>query len=259
VPSGSARHQDNRPFAGTRANIDLGDGRRIAVEAWEPDPGATTAAEPRTIYLAHGWGGWRGQLGAFVQPFLDVGRRVVAFDAPSHGESSPSLFGPGRATGVDFVDALVAVSSHHGGAEGVVAHSMGTATTALAVRDGLPAARLAFIAAAPDPITSTDELQNVLGYGRRTRGHFFEHLSRLARRPLEDFNALTVSDQEDVPPALIIHDRDDTRSPYKGGAKLAAAWPESEMVTTEGLGHQRILLDPGVIKLTVDYLTTPST
>lgn len=252
LPTSSGRRQDNRLFPGTRSYTELPDGRRVAVEVWEP----TDAPGAATVYLVHGWGGWRGQLGAFVPPLLAAGRRVVAFDAPGHGESGPSNLGPGRATGIDFADALTAVVADHGAAAGIVAHSLGCATTTMALRDGLTAGRLAFVAPGPDPVGTTNQLQRVLGYGARSRRHFFARLSRLANRPLEDLNALTISADDDVPPALVVHDREDKESPYEDGARLAETWPESELLTTEGLGHQRILIDDGVVKAVADYLGT---
>ena len=46
-----------------------------------------------TAYLVHGWGGWWQQLGAHVEPLLARGLCVVAFDAPSHGDSGPGAHG----------------------------------------------------------------------------------------------------------------------------------------------------------------------
>jgi hypothetical protein len=38
------------------------------------------------------------------------------------------------------------------------------------------------------------------------------------------------------------------------GAAIAAAWPGAELVTTEGLGHRRILRDPAVVARVTDFL-----
>ncbi|MDP9208640.1 MAG: alpha/beta hydrolase, partial [Actinomycetota bacterium] len=63
------------------------DGRTVAGEVWG-DPSA------ETVYLVHGWGGWRQQLDAFVEPLAGAGLRVVSFDGPSHGASDPGPEGP---------------------------------------------------------------------------------------------------------------------------------------------------------------------
>ena len=67
-----------------------------------------------TAYLVHGWGGWWQQLGAHVQPLLDRGLCVVAFDSPSHGDSSPGRFGPRSTTFPEMAQALSAVVADFG-------------------------------------------------------------------------------------------------------------------------------------------------
>ena len=42
-------------------------------------------------------------------------------------------------------------------------------------------------------------------------------------------------------PALVIHDRGDGIVPWTQGAALARAWPGARLLSTDGLGHGRIL------------------
>jgi pimeloyl-ACP methyl ester carboxylesterase len=53
----------------------------------------------------------------------------------------------------------------------------------------------------------------------------------------------------------VIHDRDDPEVPLANGEAIAAAWPGARLVTTEGLGHTRIVHDPGVVARGVAFLT----
>jgi pimeloyl-ACP methyl ester carboxylesterase len=70
----------------------------------------------------------------------------------------------------------------------------------------------------------------------------------------DHFDLIAVAGQLTVPPTLVIHDRNDTETNWSGGAELAAAWPGARLLTTEGLGHNRILLDPTVVKESVEFL-----
>lgn len=246
LPDTGGRRRDERPRPGERSTLTLPDGRTVAVESWGFGP---------PVYLMHGWGGWRGQLGAFVQPLVDAGRRVVAVDAPSHGESGPGQLGRGRATGVEFTEALAAAAGKHGKPSAVVAHSLGGAATAVAVLDGLPAARLVLIAPSTTLSDGLALFQRTVGFGERTRGRMLTLLERKAGRPLADFDVTGLARRTEVPPTLVVHDRKDKEVPYDDGAALAAAWPEAELISTDGLGHQRILRDSGVIGLVVDYVT----
>src|SRR5580692_6315423 len=147
-------------------------GARLAVRMWMTLPAAPTATDlPRlsppgnrtflesgvaaeswgdedhpAVYLMHGWGGYRGQLGAFVAPLTEAGFRVVALDAPGHGESGPGMFGRGRALMPDFINALRTAMAHYGAAHGVIAHSLGASAVAIATLDGLTTNRLVLIA-----------------------------------------------------------------------------------------------------------------
>src|SRR5262245_55732801 len=55
-----------------------------------------------TVYLMHGWGGRGSQFGAMVLPLVGAGRRVVMYDAASHGDSDPGPAGEGSGNGMEF-------------------------------------------------------------------------------------------------------------------------------------------------------------
>jgi hypothetical protein len=54
---------------------------------------------------------------------------------------------------------------------------------------------------------------------------------------------------------LVIHDHGDPEVPFEHGARLAQAWREATLRSTEGLGHRRILRDANVIGLTVGFVS----
>lgn len=262
-PDGAGRRRDDRTTPGTRTTVTTDAGARVVVETWsavgwdgaKPTDDAAARPEAGVVYLAHGWGGWRGQLGAFVEPLRAAGFRVVAFDAPSHGDSGPGRLGPRRSTMPELADALAAVVREHGDATAVVAHSLGTATSVLAVRDGLPAERLVLVAAIADVLGELDGFADLLGLSRPTRELLRGLLSDVAGRPLAELDVHETLRTRPVPPALVVHDRADKEVPYPVGAALAAAWPEGELLTTQGLGHHRLLRDPEVVRAVVDYVT----
>ena len=120
------------------------DGHDVVGEVWGTGP---------TVYLVHGWAGQRGQLTPFVAPLVARGYRVVAFDAPSHGESGPGAFGPRSSSIVEFANALTRVVAEHGPAQAIVAHSMGATAAAVALCDGLRARRLVMLAPMASPLS----------------------------------------------------------------------------------------------------------
>jgi len=240
LPGNAGRRRDERAADGELSTVLL-NGRAVVVETWG-------SGEP--VYLMHGWGGWRGQLGRFVEPLVEAGVRVVALDAPSHGDSEPGSLGAGRGNGAEFAEALHAVAAVHGRPHAVIAHSFGAATTALAVHDGLDVDRMVFVAPGVDPLAYVRGLQAVFGFGPRTVQELIIRIERIAGRSLSDFDPRTMITSR---PTLIIHDRQDKESPYADGAGLAAAWPAAKLITTDGLGHQRILRDAAMIERAVDF------
>lgn len=244
LPDSGARRRDDRPIPGpftppsTTSSVTLSGRRRVTVETWGDGP---------PVYLVHGWGGWRGQLGAFVEPLLSRGRGVVAFDAPSHGESGPGRHGPRRSTGLEMMEALHAVVAAFGPPAGVVGHSLGSAVTVWALDDGLIAAppRLGLVAPTVGPVGYIEALVRHLELSSRTRLAMLAYLESLLGRPVSDFDARRI--KVALPPTLVVHDRDDKEVPYAEGEELAEAWPGADFVATEELGHQRILRDPKVV------------
>lgn len=247
LPTNKGRRQDNRPYPGWLDTVWLPGNRRVVVETW---------GEGEPVYLVHGWGGWRGQLGAFVTPLVDAGHEVVAFDVPSHGQSSAGELGKGKGSGIEFAESLAAVAEVYGRPAGLIAHSFGVATSTLAIQDGLSVRRLAFVAPSPDPVSLTQQMADLLGYSEATHNKFLARLEYLARRPLADLNIDAKGAELDLPPTLVAHDRADKEVPYDLGARLAKSWPSAELATTDGLGHQRILRDSNVVQMVTDFIST---
>jgi pimeloyl-ACP methyl ester carboxylesterase len=244
--------------------------RRLRVELPEPIPfdipfgdgtlRGNSWGDGPTIYLVHGWGGWGLQLAAYIPPLLADGFRVVAYDGPSHGDSSPGPEGAGRSTMPELADAFEAVVAAQGPAYGVIAHSLGAAAFSQALKNGQTATKVVFLATATDFRPTLDQFQAFLGFGPRVRERF---LRRFSRRfgPMEDFVADLVIEkltaERELPELLVIHDRGDRETPYEGSVRLAEVWPGATVELTDGLGHSRVLWDQAVVESARAFLAQP--
>jgi pimeloyl-ACP methyl ester carboxylesterase len=201
------------------------------------------------VLLAHGWGGNAAQMRAFVFPLLQAGYRVIAYDQPAHGVSE------GRLTGLpDFADVLAEVASHHGEVQAVIAHSLGSAGAALALAWG----RIDF-----KRIVLVSPPADLVGYSRRfARWHWIPEPVRKAMQKAieerygvlwEDFELPRVAPRLSAQ-ALVIHDRGDRMMPWTHGATVARHWPGARFLSTEGLGHRRILTDEGVTRAAAEFI-----
>ena len=204
---------------------------------------------PKTVLLVHGWAGRGLQLGAFVEPLVDAGYRVVAYDGPAHGDS------PGRRTNIfKLTEGLVAVADAIGPLSGVIAHSMGTTAVLLASwRGELDPGRFVAIAPMADTRTMTRGYARMTGFSvpvvEEMRARFERHFDFKWDEIEPMILARDLSTE-----ALVIHDRDDGELPADEAEALARSMPSGEMVVTEGLGHRRILGEPGVIVRATDFI-----
>ena len=211
------------------------------------------AGEGPIVLLVHGWGDRASRLGAFVAPLTASGFRAVGLDFPGHGDQ------PVRRTNMlEFADALRATADHLGDVHAVIAHSIGGATTAIALRDGLSVDRVALVASAVRLEHAVEKFGPLFRLPPRATAALRHEIERrFGATVWRDFAADLVAPTFDVP-ALLVHDRDDDQIAYADGASLAGAWPGAELVTTEGFGHHRLLRDPEVITRVVEFVRAPA-
>lgn len=213
-------------------------GKRLAAMQWGEGP---------TVVLAHGWNGRGTQLGAFVEPLRRRGYRVVAFDAPGHGRTAGH-----RATLTAFADSILAVSRAVGPVHAVIGHSAGALAAMLAQVAGLEAGRLVLLAPPSGPHEWVEDLATQLQLGDDVKQRIIDRVEDyMARWP--SIRATEVARSVDVP-LLVCHDQDDPHVQWESARAIAEAAPHSALLTTHGLGHHRILRDPGVVDRVVDFV-----
>jgi len=235
-----------REFLATGESLDLTvNGRRVAAWMWGIGP---------AIVLMHGWGGYAAQMQSFVAPLTGAGFRVIAFDAPAHGQSGASRFGARQSTFYDFGDVLVELSRRFDVA-GLVAHSGGCTAASLAMRTGWRVPAAVFIAPMASPLALRAMFQQALGMTGSVARRFSDDVERRLGASWSDFEVPSLPQRLETPPLLVIHDREDRETSWSEGAEIAGAWPRARLITTTGLGHRRLLRDPEVVAAAVRFLT----
>ncbi|WP_301364851.1 alpha/beta fold hydrolase [Streptomyces xanthophaeus] len=206
----------------------------------------------RPVLLVHGWSSRASRFAGFVEALRAQGRTVIAFDAPGHGESE------GRASTIRDYRAIIGrLHAEHGDFSAVVAHSFGVLATFSMLYDGMQTDRVVGIGGVAHFDYLVERFQAGLNLGegvaRALRTHVERRLfpgdpdtwQRLdARRRLPGTRA----------PILLFHDtEDDVIDPAQSRAIAAAYGSQARLIETTGLGHRRILADPGIIATAVDF------
>jgi pimeloyl-ACP methyl ester carboxylesterase len=239
------RRNGGRPTGGTPFELSV-NGATVRGRRW--------GHQEEIVYLIHGWGSSGAQLGAFIEPLLDAGFSVVSYDALGHGRSDPGSGGPRRSNALEQAEVLRAVVVAHGQAYGVVAHSLGSMVAALAMRDGIVPQRAVYVAPMIDITSYGLPFIHMLGAGKRIWTRFVDRVERQLGVQMSYFDIAAMADELATPPLLIIHDRDDPETSWDASRVLASTWPAAQLMTTTGLGHNRILADSAVVSAAVAFL-----
>ena len=196
-------------------------------------PGYEIGSGP-VVIAAHGWGGRPAQMTAIARRFADEGYRVIVPQLPGHAG--------GPATDIKQVAAALRnVIEDVGWPDALVAHSFAAMVMRLAFRDEAPR-RVALVAPALD-------VNDALAvFGDRLR--LLPWARRGLRRRLEAWDPSLWPTMSTVHPGqlpaaevLIVHDPDDSDTPFARSAELAAIRPGTSIVAMENTGHSRILSD----------------
>lgn len=213
----------------------------LAARLW----GAERGSSAPLVLLVHDWECQIHDMLPFVQPLLDRGARVLAFDAPAHGRSTGD-----ETTLPEMARAIRAVAAAAGGSpSAVIAHGLGASALTLAIQDGFAAGRAVLLAPLADLTLPLRQIAHVLGLDLDGEHALYRAVDASLDQPLA---SLHLHGSETVP-ALLLHSADDRLVPVADSLQLASLWPGAELTLLQGLGHRRILSDKDAIALAVGF------
>ncbi len=220
------------------------DKREIAAWRWGAGP---------SVLLVHGWSGCGAQFHRMARQIVDSGFSVIAFDQPGHGAS------PGTTSNVlRFNRALEALDHFHGPFHAVVGHSLGSLSLAMVAAERDLSDRLVMINPIPSIAYAIESFSEIVDLPQNLSSRLEKNIvSRFGIIPRDvAFDKLIENISAD---ALVIHEKNDKQIPWELTSEWASSWDNATFVTTEGLGHQRILSDDGTIRQIVDFIGHPRT
>jgi len=230
-------------------------GIRVAAYRWPAIANDGISSPPRAM-LVHGWESRAARLAIWVQPLLDAGFEVIAFDAPAHGASDGKRANP-RA----FVDSMHALIERTGPVSACIGHSLGGLASVMAIGGGrllghpnLAVERMIILAGANSGADAMGMFCDVLALGEAFKPLLLAAAAETAGRPVTDFDGHRLFTDGSLP-TLWFHDPEDDEVPFSGAEKLARACPHVILKSTEGVGHHRIVRAPEMIREGTEFLT----
>jgi len=214
----------------------------INIKAWKWGSGPS-------VLLVHGWNGRGMQLGRLVDPLLSAGYQVISFDAPGHGQSD------GIQTHLTQIsDVIKALSKQHGPFHSAIGHSFGVACLSAAISNGMAIPNLISISSPGGLSNLIGQYCQAMSIPLQTERYLRQRLEKRIGSELWHRFADSYPLDGGVKRSLIIHDKDDKWVDWHESEQLSQCWPEAELILTKGLGHQRILRDPGLVREIVSFI-----
>jgi pimeloyl-ACP methyl ester carboxylesterase len=218
-------------------------GDMLAVYEWGHGP---------TVLMVHGWGSHATHMSRMIAPLVDAGFRVVAFDAPAHGQSS------GRSTDlVRFANAVAVVARHAGPLHCVIGHSFGAAMALYAARDwGVASGKMVLISSFNHCNWFLQMFAQQIGLSADVLERMRQMLVRRYGGRL-NWRRMSVLDmaRQAAFPMLFVHDEHDAEIPFDHSLAMVAALKDARFEVTRGLGHHRVVRNAGVIKRVVAFVS----
>ena len=186
-----------------------------------------------TVVLVHGWESNASRWKLFITYLKKAGCTIIAIDGPAHGLSSGTEFTIPRYA--EFIDVIV--QKHR--PQYLVGHSLG-GSTALYYQSHFTTnnsiEKLVIMGAPCDFTMVVNNYINLLSLNKNVFGLLNKHFLDNLNIKTEEFSGRLFAAKIKVK-GLVVHDEDDTTVVYNEGKKIAAAWPQAQLLSTKGLGH----------------------
>ncbi|WP_222984855.1 alpha/beta fold hydrolase [Flagellimonas meishanensis] len=185
-----------------------------------------------TVLLVHGWESnafrWRN----LIKKLKEADFNVIAFDAPAHGYSS------GKLLYVPLYEETVHHMVKKYDPKFIIGHSVGGMTLIYnEYKNPNPQVEKMVIIGAPSEFHEIMEhYQDLLKFNNRVMQALDDYVFNRFGFRIHDFSASKYA-ESNKKKGLIFHDRFDAIAPYHASVAVHKKWKNSELVTTEGLGH----------------------
>jgi len=231
----------------TKRTVVLSDNTKIHGFEWVPNQ-----PNDETVLIAHGYASFAYKFEHYIAPLLKMGYRVLAFDAPAHGQSEGKHIHV-----VVYQEAIQQIMQQAGPVHHFIGHSLGALTLSMiAEQIGQPEARkFVLIAPATKTTTTFANFFKMMHLNETTINAFMQDVSGRTSHTVEHFAADRALTNYQGP-LLWIHDETDLVCPFEDIIDFKENAPSNiKFLITNGLGHNKVYKTAEVMDQIMAFLT----
>jgi pimeloyl-ACP methyl ester carboxylesterase len=196
-----------------------------------------------SLMFVHGWNGSLDQFETAFNYFNALEYTVYGLTPAGHGLSTLAHSHPGL-----FIDAIKeAAVCLPDRIDLAVGHSMGGGALALAASEISIAKQLVLIASPASFLDVVQRFAGAIKLGKHSMHHFIDLVERFVGRSHASLEVMEKVRNLAIP-TVVMHDELDREVPFNDALKLHHSIPDAELMSTRGLGHNRILRDDEVLR-----------
>ncbi len=210
----------------------------------------------KKIVIAHGFSSYSYKFEKYITPLTKEGFEVLTFDAPAHGISGGKLI-----NAAIYRDILIKIEKLYGPIYGIMGHSLGGISAALAFEtfSHQEDRKLVLIAPATETETTIGDFFKVLPVDEKVKEAFINMITEIAGNPVSYFSVSRVV-KKTSGSVLWVHDKQDPICPYKDVKPLLSLdLPHVRFLITEHLGHSKVYKDTAVSTQIIQFFNPKNT
>ncbi|MAY83716.1 MAG: hypothetical protein CMP59_06230 [Flavobacteriales bacterium] len=202
------------------------------------------------ILLCHGWESNAGSLGAFVEPLVERGYKVIAYDSLAHGESEGS-----QSNMVIFKEIAKSIIQKLGKPKYAIGHSLGAnVIILLAKEEMLDISKVILISPFNQLRAIFLGFKDILKIPEPIYGIMLDKVSQRFNYNVREMEFGKVGHESPLEEILIMHDRDDKITPFSHSHTMAKRWKKAKLLPIEGSGHYKILWHQDTLNHSFDFI-----
>ncbi len=205
----------------------------------------------KKIIFIHGWQSHSFRWKAFIESLSKSDYTLYAIDAPGHGRSGGSFL-----TVPLYSEVIKQLLSSLGEVHAIVGHSIGSfaAMHAFHLHPNLRVNKLILMAPPGEANDFLFFFKQTLKLSNRCVELISKRFEKTFQKPISYFSTSRLALNINTP-GIIIHDKEDLETPYHYAVSINKHWKESQLITTQGLGHN--LKSPDVVQHIVSFIEKP--